>query len=461
MTFQLRLGDAVGPGPLPRAGPDARHRGGGAGPGRRRTRRGAGPAGRQGHGAGPRTTTTPGAPGRSSPTRCSSGRGRRGCRPTAPRFPQPDGHGQDQRGLADRARRVSARATAPAPARLSGKHTLALTNRGHGPGRATCWRWPGRSGPAYARSSASPWSRNRSWWGVRCEFGTVRRLGADPVDGHVDDQAGRRDRTPTRWPWSATRRAGGGRPSRCPTDGVGEFDYGFRLDGGDTVLPDPRSRRQPDGVHGWSRTYDPDALRLDRRELDRPAARGRGDLRAARRHLHPRGHPGRGDRPARPPGPAGRRLRRADAGQRLQRHRTTGATTACCGTPCTRPYGGRSATSSSSTPAMPAGSAVIQDVVYNHLGPSGNYLPQFGPYLNEGGVNTWGQSPNLDGEDSDEVRRYIIDNALDVPHRLPRRRAAAGRGARPARHPGHAHLLEELNDRRRRPAAPSWAGRCR
>ena len=32
------------------------------------------------------------------------------------------------------------------------------------------------------------------------------------------------------------------------------------LDGSDTVLPDPRSRRQPDGVHGWSRTYDPDTF---------------------------------------------------------------------------------------------------------------------------------------------------------------------------------------------------------
>ena len=50
-----------------------------------------------------------------------------------------------------------------------------------------------------------------------------------------------------------------------PDDGVGELDYGYVLDGADTVLPDPRSRRQPDGVHGWSRTYDPDAYRLVRR----------------------------------------------------------------------------------------------------------------------------------------------------------------------------------------------------
>ena len=58
------------------------------------------------------------------------------------------------------------------------------------------------------------------------------------------------------------------------------------------------------------------------------------------------------------------------------------------------------------------GLAVIQDVVYNHLGASGNYLPEFGPYLAELGGNTWGASMNLDGPDSDEVRRYIVDNAL-------------------------------------------------
>src|SRR3712207_3954983 len=41
-----------------------------------------------------------------------------------------------------------------------------------------------------------------------------------------------------------------------PQDGVGEFDYGYCLNGSDTVLPDPRSKRQPEGVHGWSRTHD-------------------------------------------------------------------------------------------------------------------------------------------------------------------------------------------------------------
>jgi maltooligosyltrehalose trehalohydrolase len=55
------------------------------------------------------------------------------------------------------------------------------------------------------------------------------------------------------------------------------------------------------------------------------------------------------------------------------------------------------------------GLGVVQDVVYNHLGPSGNYLPLFGPYL-KAGRNTWGDPVNLDGEGSAEVRRFILDN---------------------------------------------------
>jgi len=57
------------------------------------------------------------------------------------------------------------------------------------------------------------------------------------------------------------------------------------------------------------------------------------------------------------------------------------------------------------------GLAVIQDIVYNHLGPSGNYLPGFEPYLGSVG-NAWGASINIDGPDSGEVRQYILDNAL-------------------------------------------------
>mgnify|MGYP006291449427 CR=1 FL=1 len=58
------------------------------------------------------------------------------------------------------------------------------------------------------------------------------------------------------------------------------------------------------------------------------------------------------------------------------------------------------------------GIAVILDVVYNHLGPEGNYLPQFGPYFTEKYQSNWGKGINFDGPYSDEVRNYFIQNAL-------------------------------------------------
>ncbi|HZC05102.1 MAG TPA: malto-oligosyltrehalose trehalohydrolase [Ktedonobacterales bacterium] len=58
------------------------------------------------------------------------------------------------------------------------------------------------------------------------------------------------------------------------------------------------------------------------------------------------------------------------------------------------------------------GLAVLLDVVYNHLGPSGNYLSRFGPYFTDHYTTPWGMAINLDGPGSDEVRRFICDNAL-------------------------------------------------
>lgn len=59
-----------------------------------------------------------------------------------------------------------------------------------------------------------------------------------------------------------------------------------------------------------------------------------------------------------------------------------------------------------------SGLAVLLDVVYNHLGPMGNYLDQFGPYFTDRHKTPWGPALNLDGAYSDEVRRYFCDNAL-------------------------------------------------
>ncbi len=59
-----------------------------------------------------------------------------------------------------------------------------------------------------------------------------------------------------------------------------------------------------------------------------------------------------------------------------------------------------------------AGLAVVLDVVYNHLGPEGNYLAEYGAYLTDRYKTPWGAAMNFDGPQSDPVRRFIIDNAL-------------------------------------------------
>jgi maltooligosyltrehalose trehalohydrolase len=58
------------------------------------------------------------------------------------------------------------------------------------------------------------------------------------------------------------------------------------------------------------------------------------------------------------------------------------------------------------------GLAVVLDVVYNHLGPEGNYLKDFGPYFTDFYKTPWGEAVNFDGPHSDEVRRFFIESAL-------------------------------------------------
>jgi maltooligosyltrehalose trehalohydrolase len=91
------------------------------------------------------------------------------------------------------------------------------------------------------------------------------------------------------------------------------------------------------------------------------------------------------------------------------------------------------------------GIAVVLDVVYNHLGPAGNYLGEYGPYFTDRYATPWGSAVNVDGAGSDEVRRFIIDNAcawLDDYHvdglRLDAVHAIIDQSA--------LHLLEEMAD---------------
>ncbi|MFW6185808.1 MAG: malto-oligosyltrehalose trehalohydrolase [Halobacteriota archaeon] len=75
-------------------------------------------------------------------------------------------------------------------------------------------------------------------------------------------------------------------------------------------------------------------------------------------------------------------------------------------------YGGPHALKAVVNACHQKGMAVILDVVYNHLGPEGNYLRDFGPYFTDRYKTPWGDAINFDGPYSDEVRQYFVQNAL-------------------------------------------------
>ncbi|MEV6562419.1 malto-oligosyltrehalose trehalohydrolase [Nocardia sp. NPDC051756] len=186
--------------------------------------------------------------------------------------------------------------------------------------------------------------------------------------------------------------------------------YGFVLDDDPQVLPDPRSARQPDGVHQRSAVHS-----LDLSVWTDSGWTGRQLAGAVFYELHVGTFT--------PEGTFDSAIERLDYLVEL------GVTVvelmpvnAFDGThnwgydgvlwyAVHEPYGGPDGLQRFVDACHARGLAVALDVVYNHLGPSGNYLPRFAPYLTEG-RNTWGQSLNLDGPDSDEVRRHIIGNAL-------------------------------------------------
>lgn len=193
-----------------------------------------------------------------------------------------------------------------------------------------------------------------------------------------------------------------------PGAGSGPVDYGYLLDDDDTPRPDPRSRRQPDGVHGLSRSFDPSAY-----AWGDDAWTGRQLAGSVVYELHVGTFTPEGTLDA----ALGRLDHLVDLGVDLVEVMPVNAFN---GThnwgydgvdwyAVDESYGGPEAYQRFVDGCHAAGLGVVQDVVYNHLGPSGNYLPLFGPYLTEG-RNTWGDLVNLDQDGSAEVRRYILDN---------------------------------------------------
>ena len=186
-------------------------------------------------------------------------------------------------------------------------------------------------------------------------------------------------------------------------------DYSYRLDGGPD-RPDPVSRWRPHGVHGPTRIVDPAAFQWS-------DAGWRGvemaDLAIYELHVGTFTPAGTFD----------------GVIDRLPMLRELGVTALeimpVAEFPGSRNWGydGVSLYAVQSTYGGPdglkrlvdaahrGGLAVLLDVVYNHLGPEGNYLSEFGPYFSDRYRTAWGEGFNLDGPDSDEVRRYLVDNA--------------------------------------------------
>ncbi|QOR72912.1 malto-oligosyltrehalose trehalohydrolase [Ruania alkalisoli] len=187
-------------------------------------------------------------------------------------------------------------------------------------------------------------------------------------------------------------------------------DYAFVVDGSGP-FPDPRSPWQPSGVHGPSRTFDPASHRWQ------DAAWTGRDVRGALLYeLHVGTFTEAGTFDA--------------AGERLGYLRDLGVEMIQLMPVAAFPgqrgwgydgvalyavhdtYGGPAALQRFVDAAHARGIAVSLDVVYNHLGPSGNYLARYGPYFTSGHTTPWGDAVNLDGTGSSEVRRFIVDNAL-------------------------------------------------
>ncbi len=81
-------------------------------------------------------------------------------------------------------------------------------------------------------------------------------------------------------------------------------------------------------------------------------------------------------------------------------------------------YGGRAGLARLCAAAHREGLALVLDVVYNHFGPEGCVLEEYGPYLTDRYRTPWGRGVNVDGPGSDEVRRFFVEHALSAVREL-------------------------------------------
>ena len=189
---------------------------------------------------------------------------------------------------------------------------------------------------------------------------------------------------------------------RVATPRIEGARYGFCVDGSD-VFPDPRSRRQPDGIHGLSQVWmkDEPTQTLGRPlkgeviyELHVGTFTPAGTLDSAIERLDDLVDLGVTAVELLPVQPFGGQRNWGYDG--VSWHAVSEV------------YGGPDALARFVETAHAKGVAVILDVVFNHFGPDGNYTGVFGPYTS-GGSTGWGEVINIQGALSDEVRAYILD----------------------------------------------------
>jgi maltooligosyltrehalose trehalohydrolase len=196
---------------------------------------------------------------------------------------------------------------------------------------------------------------------------------------------------------------------RATVDAAAAARYGYLLDDDPKVLPDPRSARQPEGVHGRSQLWQPAAQWTDDRWT------GRSVQGAVIYELHIGTFT--------PAGTFDSAIEKldylVDLGVDFVEVMPVNAFSGTHGWgydgvlwyAVHEPYGGPDGLIRFVDACHRRGLGVLIDAVFNHLGPSGNYLPRFGPYLSSAS-NPWGEGINIADAESDEVRRYIIDCAL-------------------------------------------------
>ncbi len=187
-------------------------------------------------------------------------------------------------------------------------------------------------------------------------------------------------------------------------------DYGFVVDGRGP-FPDPRSPYQPHGVHGLSRLVDHDAFEWT--DHDWKGADPRQGV-IYELHVGTFSPEGTFD------GVIGRLDHLIDLGVtavelmpvvEFSGNRNWGYDGVCLFAPHHH-YGGPDGLKRLVDACHGRGLAVVLDVVYNHLGPEGNYLGIYAPYFTGFYTTPWGEAINYDQSGSDEVRRFVIDNAL-------------------------------------------------